>query len=166
MAAFSLFDLPLTYHRLGQTGMQLHGSAVTCEEGALLILGKAGDGKSSYAASHIASGALLVADDQVVCSVQSGAVVLAAPRNIHGVLALRAHGLMRTPAVEHAPLAGVVLLSPEWRNHASRIEFFGRYFPCAYHGLSEATLRQAEAVYAQARQANQLLAEDWMPKVA
>ena len=76
--------------------------------GGVLIIGKSGSGKSSFALEMISRGADLVADDRVVLreSPDHGILMTAAP-NIAGLIEARSVGLIRLNAVD-ARLALVV----------------------------------------------------------
>lgn len=75
-------------------------------DGAVLLLGDSGAGKSDVALRLIASGAKLIADDQTELFVEHGRVWADAPPNIKGGMEIRGVGIVR---VDSAPAAPVVL---------------------------------------------------------
>lgn len=96
---------------------RLHASAVAfCPDPekrpsdwiGLLILGRSGAGKSELALELMGQGARLVADDQTDLQRIGGSVWLSAPDAIRGMIELRGMGILRTDALERAPLAVIV----------------------------------------------------------
>ncbi len=77
----------------------IHATAVAYSGAGCLILGKSGSGKSRLAAEMIQLGARLVADDQVILTVQSGMLMASAPKELANVLELRGIGLIRLPDI-------------------------------------------------------------------
>jgi HPr kinase/phosphorylase len=75
-------------------------------EGAVLLLGESGAGKSDVALRLIAAGAKLISDDQTVLFVERGRVWADAPSHLAGGMEIRGVGIVR---VEKAPAASVVL---------------------------------------------------------
>lgn len=73
--AFVLSVLPLALPLFGLE--PLHGSAVGCEEGALLILGGAGTGKSTLAAALVEQGWRFLADD--ACAIDGNGILWPGP---------------------------------------------------------------------------------------
>jgi serine kinase of HPr protein (carbohydrate metabolism regulator) len=75
-------------------------------EGAVLLLGDSGAGKSDVALRLIAAGAKLVSDDQTVLFIERGRVVADAPPNFKGGMEVRGLGIMQ---LEKAPASPVIL---------------------------------------------------------
>ncbi|WP_299048074.1 serine kinase [uncultured Tateyamaria sp.] len=114
--------------------LRLHASAVAVDGQGVLILGASGSGKSSLALQLIALGAALVADDQTVLTVRSGAVHLSAPETIAGLIEARGVGLLRVP-VDQAPLALVIDLDRAETQRlplAHSMTLLDRHFPCLH----------------------------------
>jgi len=85
-----------------------HGTAVSRNGNAVLILGGSGAGKSSLAIQLLAYGADLVADDALELDVVGGDLVLSCPASIKGMIEARGVGLLSVNSVEKAKLAIVV----------------------------------------------------------
>ena len=75
-------------------------------EGAVLLLGEPGAGKSDVALRLISAGAKLVSDDQTVLFVERGRVWADCAPNLEGMMEIRGLGILR---VEKAPASPVVL---------------------------------------------------------
>ena len=75
-------------------------------EGAVLLVGESGAGKSDVALRLIAAGAKLISDDQTVLSVEQGRVWADAPPTIKGAMEIRGVGIIR---MDRAPSSPVVL---------------------------------------------------------
>lgn len=92
----------------------VHGTAVAWGEQAVLLSGPSGSGKSDLALRFLALGAeaRLVADDQVVLTVEKGRLFASAPENLSGLLELRGLGLWRQQALARAQLLLMVNLVP------------------------------------------------------
>lgn len=87
-------------------------SCVAIGEGAILIEGEPGSGKSSLALALIDRGARLIGDDGVLLK-PAGDRLLAAPHpNIRGLIEIRNLGLLRFPVAGEAPVALVLRLDP------------------------------------------------------
>lgn len=84
--------------------MNLHATAVAINGEGVLLLGPSGAGKTDLALRLIHAGAVLVADDRVQLTANSGRLHASAPANLKGVIELRGIGLMRMDAVDSAPL--------------------------------------------------------------
>ena len=75
-------------------------------EGAVLLLGDSGAGKSDVALRLIAAGARLVSDDQTLLSIERGRLMADAPPNLNGRMEVRGLGIMQ---LEKAPASPVIL---------------------------------------------------------
>jgi serine kinase of HPr protein (carbohydrate metabolism regulator) len=75
-------------------------------EGAVLLLGQSGAGKSDVALRLIAAGAKLLADDQTVLYIEDGRVMADAPPTLEGGMEIRGVGIVR---LERAPASPVIL---------------------------------------------------------
>lgn len=91
----------------------VHATCVALGDGALLITGASGRGKSSLALHLMALGAALVADDRVRLSRDADRIVASAPPAIRGLIEARGLGLLN--AADHGParLIAVVDLDRE-----------------------------------------------------
>lgn len=85
-----------------------HGTAVSCNGRAALLLGGSGAGKSRLALQLLAYGADLVADDAISLKLSGGSIILSCPASIKGMIEVRGVGLMTVKAVDKAVLAIVV----------------------------------------------------------
>jgi serine kinase of HPr protein (carbohydrate metabolism regulator) len=75
-------------------------------DGAVLLLGDSGSGKSDVALRLIAMGGKLVSDDQTVLFMEGRRLFADAPLNLSGRMEIRGLGIMR---IDKAPAAPVVL---------------------------------------------------------
>ena len=87
---------------LGATSLPFGGPS----DGAVLILGPPGSGKSDLALRLIAAGGVLVADDRTLLTVENGLLCAMAPEAIRGGLEVRGAGIIMVP---FAPRAAVTL---------------------------------------------------------
>lgn len=78
----------------------------------VLIEGPPGSGKSSLALALIDRGAVLVGDDGVLLTSESGQLIAAAHPNIAGKLEVRNVGLVDMPVSPPVPVALVIRLDP------------------------------------------------------
>ncbi|TCP59719.1 Hpr(Ser) kinase/phosphatase [Rhodovulum bhavnagarense] len=90
-----------------QTAVTLHSSCVALAGRAVLILGASGSGKSGLALQLMALGAMLVADDRTVVSVDpaTGGLVACAHDTIAGRIEARFIGILNAPRLPRAPVA-------------------------------------------------------------
>ncbi len=79
----------------------------------MLILGRAGAGKSSLALQLMALGAQLVADDQTVVQRREEHLIASAPETIRGQIEARGIGILAAPAAPPTPLRLIVDLDAE-----------------------------------------------------
>jgi hypothetical protein len=79
----------------------------------VLLLGKSGAGKSDLALRLIDQGAVLVADDRTILSVEKGALHAHAPASIKGLLEIRGLGIIEFPARPKVRVALAVRLGAQ-----------------------------------------------------
>jgi RNase adaptor protein for sRNA GlmZ degradation len=96
---------------------RLHATSValplpTGGYGALLLRGAAGSGKSDLALRLMESGAVLVADDQVLLRGDASGITVAPPPALEGLLEVRGQGIRSFPHMADVPLHLVVDLVP------------------------------------------------------
>jgi uncharacterized membrane protein len=77
-------------------------------EGAALLLGESGVGKSDVALRLIAMGARLLSDDQTALFIEAGRLLAEAPSSLHGRIEIRGVGIV---ALETAGAAAPVVLA-------------------------------------------------------
>ncbi|HIP24264.1 MAG TPA: serine kinase [Rhodobacteraceae bacterium] len=87
-----------------------HGTAISRNGRAALLLGASGAGKSRLALELLALGADLVADDAVSFTLSGKVVFLSCAPSIKGMIEARGVGLLTVKAVDKAALAIVVNL--------------------------------------------------------
>lgn len=98
-----------------------HATCIDIGGKGVLLIGSPGSGKSSLALQLIDNPgfglgeellrARLVADDQVIITVESGQLVASAPAALRGLIEVRGLGILALPALEAAVLRLVVELS-------------------------------------------------------
>lgn len=79
-------------------------------EGAALLLGESGAGKSDVALRLIAMGARLLADDQTALFIEADRLFAESPSSLHGRMEIRGVGIIALPAAGPAPVVLAVLL--------------------------------------------------------
>jgi HPr kinase/phosphorylase len=77
--------------------LTLHGTSVEVKERGILISGTPGSGKSSLALQLIDRGAILIADDQTILSLEGQELVLHCPLRLKGIMEIRNVGLCSFP---------------------------------------------------------------------
>lgn len=80
---------------------------------AVLIEGAPGSGKSSLALALIDRGAMLVGDDSVLLEVRDDRLYALPHPNTRGLLEVRNLGLLPYPVCAEAPVALVIILTPD-----------------------------------------------------
>lgn len=90
----------------------VHASCVAIDGDAVLLRGPSGIGKSDLALRLIDGGAVLVADDQVALSVETGRLIACAPAALAGLLEVRGIGIVPFDALDAAPVVLVIDLAP------------------------------------------------------
>ena len=89
----------------------LHASAVALPDGAVLLTGAAGSGKSSLLARLIDShGGQLIADDRVEITVDKHQLIASAPSALQGLMELRGLGIIRRPTIAAQKIDLVIAL--------------------------------------------------------
>ncbi|HVW75292.1 MAG TPA: HPr kinase/phosphatase C-terminal domain-containing protein [Rhizomicrobium sp.] len=91
----------------------IHASCVAIGRSGVLLLGKSGSGKSDLALRLIDDGAVLVADDRTILSVEKGALYARAPASIAGLMEVRGLGIIRFPRRAKVRIALAVQLGRE-----------------------------------------------------
>jgi serine kinase of HPr protein (carbohydrate metabolism regulator) len=86
-------------------GILFHATSVALGEGAVLLRGPSGSGKSDLALRLIDAGARLVADDQSEVWREGDTLLVRAPRTIFGLIEVRGVGLVKVDAMPAARLA-------------------------------------------------------------
>jgi hypothetical protein len=86
----------------------IHATAVFWYGKGFLLKGASGAGKSDTALRLISKGALLIADDQVILSKESGHIYASPPQLLQGVLEIRGLGLYSVPFLEKARLHFII----------------------------------------------------------
>ena len=82
-------------------------------DGAVLLLGEAGAGKSDVALRLIAAGAKLIADDQTVLFIERGLLYADAPPALSGAMEIRGLGILRMERASASPVLLAVRLGTE-----------------------------------------------------
>lgn len=84
--------------------LTLHGTCVDIKGNGVLIRGKPGVGKSSLALQLIDRGAILVADDQTLLSLEPEGLVAQSPVSLKGMMEVRGVGLCSFSSREKSSL--------------------------------------------------------------
>lgn len=147
--------------------MRRHATAVCVRGEGVLLVGESGVGKSDLAARLIASGAQLIADDQVDLALHGSSLWLSAPPNLSGVFELFGVGLITMPCVEKAKLrlivqcvAGVGERAPERKKWVYESVVAEEITLDPLHGSSPAKIQ----LLVEALQADKRLSDEWMPQ--
>ena len=82
-------------------------------EGAVLLLGEPGAGKSDVALRLIAMGARLLADDQTQLFAEGGRLFAEAHSSLHGRIEIRGVGIVALEAAKAAPVVLAVMLNAD-----------------------------------------------------
>ncbi len=107
-----------------------HATCIALAGQGVLLRGPSGAGKSDLALRLIDGGAELVADDQVLCHCEGGALFASAPPAISGLIEVRGVGLMRLQYLARTQLVLVVdLVAPD------RLERLPRPAMCIIEGV-------------------------------
>ena len=92
----------------------VHGTCVDLDGRGILLRGPSGSGKSDLALRLIDRGAKLVADDQVELRRHAGRLLARGPITLSGRMEIRGLGILSSPYVKEAALAGIVdLVTPQ-----------------------------------------------------
>ena len=94
------------------SAQNFHASCVAIGEFGLLIRGPSGSGKSDLVLRLLdeASGASLVADDQVLISELAGGLIATAPAILAGKLEIRGQGIVTRPFLASVKLSHIIEL--------------------------------------------------------
>jgi serine kinase of HPr protein (carbohydrate metabolism regulator) len=79
-------------------------------DGAVLIMGQSGAGKSDVGLRLISMGARLIADDQTQLFAEDGRLFAQAPPSLHGRMEIRGAGIIAMQAAQAAPVILAVRL--------------------------------------------------------
>lgn len=122
--------------------MLVHASCVSIDGQAVLLRGPSGSGKSDLALRLIDTGAVLVADDQVILKIAANSLMASAPRAISGLLEVRGIGIVNCEVIASAPIRLVIDL-----DSVSTIERLPNAEVCSLLGFESAriTLNPFEA---------------------
>lgn len=85
-----------------------YGTTIAVGRTAALLIGPSGSGKSGLALQAMASGALLVADDQTILTRRGDGIVATCPDPLKGRIEARGVGLLRAEVQESALLQLVI----------------------------------------------------------
>ncbi len=108
-------------------------------DGAVLLFGESGAGKSDVGLRLIAAGAMLVSDDQTALFVESGRLFAEAPANLRGKIEVRGVGILRLDCVARSPVILAVMLEKGAR--ITRLPEAGFYaLPAALRGCANPPL--------------------------
>jgi len=80
----------------------VHATTVALNGRAVLLMGRAGAGKSTTALSMMALGADLISDDQTILASQDGRLMASCPPPLRGLIEARGLGLLNAPTVDQA----------------------------------------------------------------
>lgn len=83
----------------------IHATSVAINGRGVLIMGRSGAGKSALAIQLIGMGAILVADDQTILSINDNTLWASSPTPIAGLIEARFVGLLKTPFLARAPVS-------------------------------------------------------------
>ena len=86
----------------------IHGTAISIDGHAVLIIGESGSGKSDLALRLIDRGAILISDDIVFLETHDNAPMLTVAPNIAGKIEVRGVGIFNVDFIDSAPLRLVV----------------------------------------------------------
>ena len=92
---------------------QLHASAVSINNKAVLILGQSGSGKSAFSLQLMALGGHLIGDDQVFLNMQNDKMVISSHPNAMGRIEVRGVGVFEALAANHVEIQCAVNLDRE-----------------------------------------------------
>jgi HPr kinase/phosphorylase len=120
---------------------RVHATAIAIPDGAVLIRGPSGSGKSDLALRCLALSdtplcphpVRLVADDQVLLERRDGLIHATAPQSLQGLLEVRGLGIVSFPASQPAVIRLVVDLAPasaiERLPESAQVELLGVGLP-------------------------------------
>ncbi|TCS61655.1 HPr kinase/phosphorylase [Varunaivibrio sulfuroxidans] len=85
----------------------VHASCVAIDGRAVLLVGPSGCGKSDLALRLLDQGAILVADDYTLLSIENDIIVARPPETIAGRIEVRGLGIVRVDHLPSAPLVAI-----------------------------------------------------------
>ncbi|MBE1291101.1 MAG: serine kinase [Rhodobacteraceae bacterium] len=123
--------------RIGETAAEslLHGSCVSDDGRAVLIVGASGRGKSGLALQLMGYGAKLVSDDQTLVRREGAKVMVSAPDTTRGLIEARSVGILRADPIQNIPLHLVVDLDQTESQrlpHPRQVHVLGMGFPLLF----------------------------------
>lgn len=92
------------------SGIRLHATTVSIRDGAVLLMGRPGSGKSDLALRLIDRGAVLVSDDHTLLRPEGGKLIASPPATIAGLIEVRGLGIVALPYVADVPAVLIVRL--------------------------------------------------------
>lgn len=94
----------------------IHATAVSINNHAILLLGQSGAGKSDLALRLIKNkNAVLIADDRVDLFVENGVFKASCPQNIQGLIEIRGVGICKLPFVLSVPVKMAIQLVSSYK---------------------------------------------------
>lgn len=120
--------------------LTLHATAVAVGGRAALVTGASGSGKSSLALEMMARGATLVADDRVLLSWETDAILLTCPEPLCGLIEARGVGLLHADWQSPVELCLVVDLDQTEKARLPQdhcITYLGQTFPLLHNVASQ-----------------------------
>lgn len=91
--------------------INIHATSIAYNDMGVLILGKAGSGKSDLALRMIMNkGAVLIADDRTNVEVVGGNIFASCPESIQGLLEVRGVGIKKLPHISDLPVKLIIQL--------------------------------------------------------
>ncbi|MEC8195025.1 MAG: HPr kinase/phosphatase C-terminal domain-containing protein [Pseudomonadota bacterium] len=123
--------------RIGETAEEslLHGTCVSDDGRAVLIVGASGRGKSGLALQLMAYGAKLVSDDQTIVRREGAHVMVSAPDTTRGLIEARGIGILQAEPVQNISLRLVVDLDQTERQrlpHSRQVQVLGKGLPLLF----------------------------------
>lgn len=104
-------------------GRNIHATCVATANGAVLILGPSGSGKSDLALRLIDRGAVLISDDRVTVRAVEGALHASSPGAMRGKIEVRGVGICTVPAEADAQQVALIVRLGEERERLPETAF-------------------------------------------
>lgn len=114
----------------------IHGTCVTLQNSAVLLIGPSGSGKSALALQLMAYGAILVSDDRTSVRRREGALIASAPPAIKGLIEARGIGILTADTRDAAHIRLVVDLEQEEQERLPPVRsynFLGETLPLLHN---------------------------------